>query len=468
MNDQKNISAPTGAPPTYGVDLHCHSTASEVAKLGVQRALALPECATPPREVYELAKRRGMDFVTITDHDTIAGVLELADEPDVFVSEELTASFKGERQAVHVLCFGITPDDHDWLQATSGDVAACAEYLHGREIACALAHPFFHVAAPLTPMHRRTLADCSRSGRRATALARASSTPRPRSTSRRTAESPSAARTTTPASTSAARTPRRRPRQRRHEFLDHIRAGRVAPHGKQGSAAKWAHSALVLARAARTCRRSIPIPDDGRPSTPATRARPSVPHSSSLSGSCSRATPATAASARASGPRTAGGCCGLDGRDGARSSTPAACWRAPGRRFQPFRPGTPRAARRRPRAKAHRSDRRQPLARPAATDGLEDAAATLFAACLPAVPYIPAAAFLAREQAKLVARDGDPLRVAVIADGVSSMHGVTHTLAQLRERGIPGYEIDVIGTDAERRPPAVRRWPRSSSPSTRV
>src|ERR1700730_1017149 len=151
MNDQKNIHAPNAAPSTVRVDLHCHSTASEVAKLSVQRALALPECATPPREVYELAKRRGMDFVTTTDQDTIAGVLELADEPDVFVSEELTTWFKGEPQAVHVLCFGITPDDHDWLQANRGSVVACAEYLHGREIACALAHPFFHVAAPLMP-----------------------------------------------------------------------------------------------------------------------------------------------------------------------------------------------------------------------------------------------------------------------------------------------------------------------------
>ena len=59
---------------TSRADLHCHSTASQLSKLGVQRALGLPECATPPEEVYELAKRRGMDFVTITDHDTIAGV----------------------------------------------------------------------------------------------------------------------------------------------------------------------------------------------------------------------------------------------------------------------------------------------------------------------------------------------------------------------------------------------------------
>ena len=63
---------------TSRADLHCHSTASQVSKLGVQRALGLPECATPPEEVYALAKRRGMDFVTITDHDTIAGVMTIA------------------------------------------------------------------------------------------------------------------------------------------------------------------------------------------------------------------------------------------------------------------------------------------------------------------------------------------------------------------------------------------------------
>ena len=31
------------------------------------------------------------------------------------------------------------------------------------------------------------------------------------------------------------------------EFLDHVRAGRAAAHGAQGSAAKWAHAAMALA-----------------------------------------------------------------------------------------------------------------------------------------------------------------------------------------------------------------------------
>ena len=68
MNDSNRET-----PMTSRADMHCHSTASQLSRLGVQRSLGLPECATPPQEVYELAKRRGMDFVTITDHDTIDG-----------------------------------------------------------------------------------------------------------------------------------------------------------------------------------------------------------------------------------------------------------------------------------------------------------------------------------------------------------------------------------------------------------
>src|SRR5919109_2097688 len=118
---------------TSRADMHVHSSASEVSKLGVQRSLQLPECATDPDEVYELAKQRGMDFVTITDHDTIEGALQLDHLRDVFISEELTAWFRGEPQAVHVLCYGITPDDHRWLQEHARDLESCAAYLHERE-----------------------------------------------------------------------------------------------------------------------------------------------------------------------------------------------------------------------------------------------------------------------------------------------------------------------------------------------
>jgi glycosyltransferase involved in cell wall biosynthesis len=78
-------------------------------------------------------------------------------------------------------------------------------------------------------------------------------------------------------------------------------------------------------------------------------------------------------------------------------------------------------------------------------------------ACIPAIPYAASVAFLGREKARLVGRDGEPRRVALVADGVGEMHGVTHTLDQIRERGVPGFEVEVVGTDpnVDRRLPAV-------------
>jgi glycosyltransferase involved in cell wall biosynthesis len=75
------------------------------------------------------------------------------------------------------------------------------------------------------------------------------------------------------------------------------------------------------------------------------------------------------------------------------------------------------------------------------------AAAGIFGACIAAIPYAPAAAFLGKEKGKLVYREGEPLRVALVADGVGGMHGVTHTLDEIRERGVPGFEVEVVGTD---------------------
>ncbi|MDQ2895009.1 MAG: glycosyltransferase [Actinomycetota bacterium] len=45
--------------------------------------------------------------------------------------------------------------------------------------------------------------------------------------------------------------------------------------------------------------------------------------------------------------------------------------------------------------------------------------------------------------------DSDRPRVALVADGLGTMHGVTHAIQQIRERGVPGYDVEVIGTDAD-------------------
>jgi glycosyltransferase involved in cell wall biosynthesis len=82
--------------------------------------------------------------------------------------------------------------------------------------------------------------------------------------------------------------------------------------------------------------------------------------------------------------------------------------------------------------------------------------ADLFDAILPVVPYTPATAFLGAEKAKLAGRVERP-RVAVIVDGVEATHGVTRTIERIRELGVPGFEVEVVGTDpgVDRRLPAA-------------
>jgi glycosyltransferase involved in cell wall biosynthesis/predicted metal-dependent phosphoesterase TrpH len=435
------------------VDLHCHSSASQESRLGVQRALGLPECATPPEEVHALAKRRGMDFVTITDHDTISGVLEIADRPDVFVSEELTARFRGEPQAVHVLCWGITSDDHEWLQRNSGDVEACAEYLHGNSIACALAHPFYAVAAPLEARHRRRLARLfpvweTRNGSRAPELNL------PAAVYIETHGGAGVGGSDDHAGVDVGRTwTETPPASTPEELLRRLRRGEATARGDQGSAAKWAHAAMALAVRALTA--------SGDPcGAPSPQAVFSMVERV-LSQGDARSGPLAADL----GPADARALlhAWLDSLDLRMSGSELLRWM----QDDSFsHAGLFRQARRRHErrlreaveailcaaheigADATRPERAAPSgARPALTDRVAPLATGVFSACIPAIPYAASVAFLGREKGKLVGRDGEPRRVALVADGVGGMHGVTHTLDQIRERGVPGFEVEVIGTD---------------------
>ena len=421
---------------TSRVDLHCHSTASAVSKLGVQRALGLPECATAPQEVYELAKRRGMDFVTITDHDTIDGALELAERyDDAFVSEELTAWFAGEPQAVHILCWGITPEDHACLQALAGDVEAVADELSARGIACALAHPFYAVEAPLLPRHRRRLAQLfpiweTRNGARAAELNA------PAEVYIDTHGGTGVGGSDDHAGVDVGRTFTQTPGCATwRAFLGCVVAGDAVALGEHGSAAKWTHAAMALA--ARALGRG---PGDGAPPDP----RQILTMVARLM---------REGEARSSHTGT-----GLE-PDDARALLRA--WLAAvelhldeaqliellqGRDF--FHADLYRRGRRIHERKlaAAVAQVAAGLEQPGSTD-LAAAGGTLFEACLAAIPYAPAAAFLGREKAKLARRDGEPLRVALVADAVGGMHGVTHTLDELRDRGVPGFEVEVVGTD---------------------
>ena len=426
-------------------DMHVHSTASQLSKLGVQRSLQLPECATPPEEVYDLAKRRGMDFVTITDHDTIAGVLTIAHLPDVFVSEELTAWFKGEPQAVHVLCYGITPDDHEWLQANSDDLEACAEYLQAEAITAALAHPFYAVAAPLTPLHRRRLAELfpiweTRNGSRAKELNLPAFVYIETHGGTAIGGSDDHAgvdigRTFT--ETPVAATP--------EEFLSSIRAGHAVARGDQGSAAKWTHAAFALAiRSMETASEKDARPDPGAVLKIVERLM------------------------REGDARHGGASPDLrpeDGRALLQAWLDAIDLGVSGPKLVELLQEGDLAHRDVYRRACRIHERRLATSVRALFEAAEqptglnahEVALDLFDACVPGIPYAAAAAFLGREKLKLPRSDADLPRVALITEGLTATHGVSHTIRQLREHGVPGFDVEVVGTDpdVDRRLPAV-------------
>lgn len=134
-------------------DLHCHSCASNEASEAVLNAIDCPECYSTPDEVYEQATRRGMDFVALTDHDSLDGVLTLADRDNVIVGEELSCWFPEDGCKMHVLVWGITPPQHEDLQAMAQDIYKVAAYIEENHIAHSVAHPLYRQNDKLERWH---------------------------------------------------------------------------------------------------------------------------------------------------------------------------------------------------------------------------------------------------------------------------------------------------------------------------
>jgi predicted metal-dependent phosphoesterase TrpH len=106
-------------PPRLGrADLHVHSLHS--TQSGNLRFLRSRDCYSSPRDVYRVAKTRGMDIVTITDHDAIDGWRELMDAypdaDDILPGEEVSCRLPDSGIEVHLGVYGITERLHAELQ----------------------------------------------------------------------------------------------------------------------------------------------------------------------------------------------------------------------------------------------------------------------------------------------------------------------------------------------------------------
>jgi PHP-associated len=88
-----------------------------------------------------------MDIVTITDHDSIDGCLEVLewrpDADDFFISEEIECGFPDVDLKVHVGAYDITERVHREIQPLRSNVFEATAYLRSEGVFYSLNHPFF-------------------------------------------------------------------------------------------------------------------------------------------------------------------------------------------------------------------------------------------------------------------------------------------------------------------------------------
>jgi glycosyltransferase involved in cell wall biosynthesis len=134
-------------------DLHVHSKHSKRPSQWVLQKIDCPESFTEPLLIYRIARKRGMNLVTLTDHNTIDGALEIAHLPDTFISEETTAYFPEDNCKIHVLALGINEEQHREIQKLRRNVYELTAYLHQAGILSIAAHPLYAVNDRLTIGH---------------------------------------------------------------------------------------------------------------------------------------------------------------------------------------------------------------------------------------------------------------------------------------------------------------------------
>src|SRR6266446_5411358 len=138
-------------------DLHIHSRFSARSEEWLFRRFDFPDSYSDPRELQRRLLERGMDFVTITDHDTIDGCLEILNLPNTFISEQVTTYFPQDPCKIHLLVWGITEKQHDDIVIVRDNIFSLQRYLQGAQIAHAVAHPLYSINGKLEASHLERL-----------------------------------------------------------------------------------------------------------------------------------------------------------------------------------------------------------------------------------------------------------------------------------------------------------------------
>ncbi len=129
-------------------DLHVHTHHSGMCTVPVLNRICR-ESYNDPREVYETLKRRGMDCVTVTDHDSIDAVESLRHHEDFFLSEEVSCQTEHGTH-LHMGVYGIEERSHADLQCRRDDLPRLIAYLNEKRLLFSINHVFSSLTGPRT------------------------------------------------------------------------------------------------------------------------------------------------------------------------------------------------------------------------------------------------------------------------------------------------------------------------------
>jgi glycosyltransferase involved in cell wall biosynthesis/predicted metal-dependent phosphoesterase TrpH len=150
---------PKGENKMFKADLHVHSRYSSTANDWMMKRMGAIESYTEPEDIYRVAKHSGMSFVTITDHNSIEGVLKLRDKypDDVFTGVEVTTQFPEDGCKVHVLVYGLEEDEWREINSIRSNIYVLRDYIREQNLAHSVAHAVYSVNRKLTVTHLEKL-----------------------------------------------------------------------------------------------------------------------------------------------------------------------------------------------------------------------------------------------------------------------------------------------------------------------
>lgn len=140
-------------------DLHCHSIYSEHPSEWFLQRLGAAESYTDPNHIYKELRKKGMDYIVITDHNRIEGALLLKKKypKKVIVGVEATTYFPEDNCKIHLLIYGLNELQYDIIQSIRTNIYELRDYLKNEKLAHSVAHATYSVNKKLTVEHLEKL-----------------------------------------------------------------------------------------------------------------------------------------------------------------------------------------------------------------------------------------------------------------------------------------------------------------------